>query len=78
MFHSMVEESREYVAYQCMNSKTFRQSLTIPYPLWKELEPDIQKVIQVARECIQPQLVPDTHATRNQHDTPRNTPTEDT
>ena len=59
LYHSLVEESGEYVAFKCMNLNAYRTSLTIPYPLWKALLPEIQQAIQETRERIQGSQVQD-------------------
>ena len=49
----MAQETSLVVAYQCFSSSMYRQSMAIPYPLWKALESDVQKAIVAARDKLQ-------------------------
>ena len=53
LFEEVAKETSIFQAYQSLNSRSIRESLSIPHAIWKELEPAIQEKIRTLREKIQ-------------------------
>ena len=45
LFHAMAIEDGLETAYNVFNTRTFRDQLSIPTAIWKELEPEIKEKI---------------------------------
>ena len=52
LFHTMAVEEGYEKTYNIFNTKSFRDSLRIPTPIWMELEPEIRKKIEEARKRV--------------------------
>ena len=58
IFNVKAQEMGKEVAYYCFNTQQFRQSLSIPDPIWRELEPSIRQECMEARKRAKAKMRP--------------------
>ena len=56
MFMKYAQESGPFTAYAVFKNPTFRENMSIPKPIWDELEPEIKEVVQAARNRAKAKL----------------------
>ncbi len=61
IFHTMAKETSMDHAYHAFQSQTVRESLNIPNPIWKRLDPILKKKIEEIRNQVRSEKTPRPH-----------------
>ena len=55
LFHTMAQESNLQSTFNCFNTQSFRQNLSIPDAIWREMEPELREKIMEIRKKLRDQ-----------------------
>jgi hypothetical protein len=76
LFHSMAEDGGYFNTYKVFNTRSFRENLSIPDQIWKELEPVMKdKITEIRSKLRKNQPSSNTTAPTSQSSIPKQYPT---